>query len=320
MNATVADGLARARRLWERIVASRPVAWIRAHKRALAIAILVTFTALLATYVALNPGIVIDALAIGWANLALLLVLYSAVLVTHFGVLVSTVRLAGARLPVGESFLLTVYSTVSNFFGPMQSGPGIRAVYLKSRIGMRFRDYLLATVYYFFVFGVINAAALFLTTMPWLSALIVVVGIVVVIVAVRRMSLVHAWPWVVAIALVTIVQFALMTVIFGVEIAAVSSPGEYSPMQILVYSGSANLSLFVSITPGAIGIREAFLVFAQGLHGVPLDIIVAAGIVDRAFYALFLAVLFGISSMFHLGRMLRTKSDAQPVGDAVDGE
>ncbi|MWB99232.1 hypothetical protein [Agromyces seonyuensis] len=311
---------AAARRLWERISGSAPARWVGRHKRALAVAILVVFFALIITYVALNPGIVVDALSIGWGNLALLVVLYVGVVVTHFGVLVSTVRLGGATLPVRESFLLTVYSTVSNFFGPMQSGPGIRAVYLKSRIGMRFRDYLLATVYYFFVFGVLNAAMLFVRNLPWLSAVIVLVGAVVVVIAALRIGLGHAWPWILAIAAVTVVQLVLMTVIFGVEIASVAGAGVYDPAQIIAYSGSANLSLFVSITPGAIGIREAFLVFAQGLHGVPLDVIVSAGIVDRAFYALFLGALFAISSFFHLGRLLRPKQDAEPVGDALDGE
>jgi uncharacterized membrane protein YbhN (UPF0104 family) len=82
----------------------------------------------------------------------------------------------------------------------------------------------------------------------------------------------------------------------------------------LIYGGSANLSLFVSITPGGIGFREAFLVFARGLHHVPINTIVSAGIVDRAFYVLFLAALLVFSSLLHLrGRFV--KNDAETLSD-----
>jgi uncharacterized membrane protein YbhN (UPF0104 family) len=52
------------------------------------------------------------------------------------------------------------------------------------------------------------------------------------------------------------------------------------------------MALFVSLTPGAIGIREAFLTFSQQLHHIDTSTIVAANIIDRAVYLVFLGVLF----------------------------
>lgn len=304
------DLLARLGEAASRIGDSAPVAWVKRHRRPLAITVLVGFVVFVVVYVALNPTIIADALSIGWRNIGLLAVLYIGVMVTHFLVLEATIRMSRNRLPMREGFLLTIYSTVSNFFGPLQSGPGIRAVYLKSRIGLKFRVYLTATLYYFFAFGVLNASLLFLTTVPWLSALGILTGAVLVAVATARLGFADRWAWVVALAAVTAIQVLLMTVVYYVELNAVTRGPGYGFDQALVYAGSANLSLFVSITPGAIGIREAFLVFAQGLHGVDLDDIVAAGIVDRAFYALFLAVLFGLSSLLNLGAMFRRGRDA----------
>lgn len=312
--------LRRLRATASRIGSSAPVAWIRRNRRPLAIIVLVGFLVFVVVYVALNPSIIVEALSIGWRNIGLLAVLYVGVMVTHFFVLETTIRISRNRLPMREGFLLTIYSTVSNFFGPLQSGPGIRAVYLKSRIGLRFRVYLAATLYYFFAFGVLNGSLLFLTTAPWLSGLGVLVGCLLVAVTMTRFGFADRWAWVVALAGVTAVQVLLMAVVYFVELNAVTTGPGYGFDQALVYAGSANLSLFVSITPGAIGIREAFLVFAQGLHGVDLDDIVAAGIVDRAFYALFLLVLFALSSMLNLGAMFRRgrDGDAEPDADAGD--
>ena len=67
----------------------------------------------------------------------------------------------------------------------------------------------------------------------------------------------------------------------------------------------ANFALFVSLTPGAIGIREAFLVFSQDLHHIPNDIIVAANVLDRAVYILFLGLLFIIVLLMHAGSKLQ---------------
>ena len=41
----------------------------------------------------------------------------------------TTIRMCGKAMRPMENFLLTSYSSLANFFGPLQSGPGVRAVY-----------------------------------------------------------------------------------------------------------------------------------------------------------------------------------------------
>lgn len=66
------------------------------------------------------------------------------------GVLVAlcevTVRLCGKHIRLRDNFLLTSYSSLINFFGPYQSGPGVRGVILKTKYKIRLRDYMLATL------------------------------------------------------------------------------------------------------------------------------------------------------------------------------
>jgi len=66
------------------------------------------------------------------------------------GVLVAitgvTLAICGKRMGLKENFMLTSYSSIANFFGPLQSGPGVRAVYLKAKHQVRLRDYTLASL------------------------------------------------------------------------------------------------------------------------------------------------------------------------------
>jgi uncharacterized membrane protein YbhN (UPF0104 family) len=307
--------LAKLRGIGERIRGSRIVQFALRHKKAIAIVVLVAFFVLVGVYIAVDPSIFLRAVSIGWKNIALLVVLYCAVICTNFGILLATVRLCGAKLGAREALLLIIYSTVANFFGPLQSGPGVRAAYLKTRIGLRFRDFTVATLFYYAAFGAFNVGLLFLVIAPWLSALAVIAVVAIIVFVWRRYKLGSRARALWVIAAVTLVQVVTMSTIFFVELNAVSS-SFVSFVRALIYGGSANLSLFVSITPGGIGFREAFLVFARGLHHVPVDTIASAGIVDRAFYVLFLAALLIFSSLLHLrGRFV--KNEAETVSDDV---
>jgi uncharacterized membrane protein YbhN (UPF0104 family) len=63
--------------------------------------------------------------------------------------------------------------------------------------------------------------------------------------------------------------------------------------------------MFAALTPGAIGIREAFLVFTQNLHHISSSTIVAANILDRAIYLVFLGLLFLLVVSTHAKDKLR---------------
>ena len=93
---------------------------------------------------------------------------------------------------------------------------------------------------------------------------------------------------------------------------------EVSLGQLVSYTGAANFALFVSITPDGIGIREAFLLFAQGIHHVSTQAIVTASLIDRATYVVFLGLLFIIALGIHARdrfRLIGTKDSGQPAAD-----
>src|SRR5687767_9979156 len=66
-------------------------------------------------------------------------------LLATFFVTFATIRACKKNLPLVETIQLTIYSAVVNFFGPLQSGPGFRAIYLKKRVGLGIKEYTAAT-------------------------------------------------------------------------------------------------------------------------------------------------------------------------------
>ena len=95
-------------------------------------------------------------------------------------------------------------------------------------------------------------------------------------------------------------QLACYVLIYFVELQMVQAGANLR--QVVAYAGAANFSLFVSLTPGGIGIREAFLAFSTKLHGIGLTSIVAANVIDRAVYVVVLGLLFAVLSGLHVKR------------------
>ncbi len=281
------------------------VVWILKHKRPVAVALIAVTVVLLGSYVSKHPESINRLLRTSPQVLIALVVLYSGVIATNAVITYATVRLCRHELSPKSSMLLTIYSTIVNFFGPLQSGPGVRAVYLKTTVGLRIRDYTLATFFYFVTFAALNISLLFVNSLPYLTVLGVLAGIVSIAFGVKKFHFADRSRYVFVIFLITFVQILLMAIIFFVELNATGAVVNF--MQALSYGASANLSLFVSVTPGAIGIREAFILFATSLHHVPLGSVVAAGILDRAFYVIFLILLFVLSTSLHLKDSLTGK-------------
>ena len=222
----------------------------------------------------------------------------------------SMLRLCGVGLAAKENILLTAYSSLVNFFGPFQSGPGVRSVYLKTRHGVRVRDYMLATLLYYGMFASCSALFLIIGVRPWWQAgLAVVVAISISLVVIRwsmrcqtdetpeRGRFTLRARWLASLAGATFLQLCCITAYYFVELRAVNPA--ISLGQAVSYTGAANFSLFVSLTPDAVGFREAFLVFSQRLHHISTANILAANIIDRGAYLLFLGLLLAFVVTVH---------------------
>ncbi len=242
------------------------------------------------------------------AKLAELLGLYGVFLITLVWIQRATLSLCDITLGRKESMLLVMYSSIVNFFGPLQSGPAFRAIYLKRKHGVKLKNYTVATLVYYAFFA--GFSGLFLLTYfmgTWaLGGIILAIGLTPLVLRCRQLiparfqnlKLEHIGN----LAMATLAQVSTVAVIFYVELGSFGQ--HISAVPALIYSGAANFALFVSLTPGAIGFRESFLLFSQHLHHISSDQIVTASLIDRGVYVLFLGILVVITASLHAKQYL----------------
>lgn len=227
----------------------------------------------------------------------------------------ATLHLCRSTLPVGEHVLLNAYSTLVNFFVPGQGGLAIRGLYLKRRHGLTMRTYVYASLVYYACYAVVSVVLLLSSSTPWwqtlgASAVVALLSLLTLRSFFRRAGL-PASPFRSTVAkatclmTATVLQAAVQALVYGYELRTIDPGVRWS--QVISYTGAANFSLFVAVTPGAIGIRESFLVFSERLHHISTATIVAASLIDRSVFMLLLASLASLAFVFHAQRIFRSR-------------
>ncbi len=274
--------------------------------------ILLTTLAVFGQYFVSHPAVRQQLGRTSPAILLLLLLLYVVFVGSLSLINSAALRLCQTRIAARESLLLTMYSSIINFFGPLQSGPAFRAIYLKQKHGVHLKDYTAASFVYYFFYALFSGLLLLSGLLKW-WLIPLVLGVVLALWYLNRSHLgllrglgglkLQNWYY---MASATFVQTSLLVLIFYIELQSVA-PGTHIS-QVLVYTGAANLALFVSLTPGAIGFRESFLLFTQRLHHIDSSTIVAANLIDRSIYIILLLLVAVAIFGTHANRRLRVQS------------
>ncbi|HYG84386.1 MAG TPA: lysylphosphatidylglycerol synthase domain-containing protein [Verrucomicrobiae bacterium] len=277
------------------------------------IAILVLSLAAFSFYAVTHPELFQHLTSVRLPEAAGILALYFVFLFATASILHVNVQMCKAVIGRKEGFLLTIYSTIVNFFGPLQSGPGFRAIYLKKKLGIKLRDYGLATVYYYLFFAIFSAIFLLLGVLEPMAIVFAVAGLVglAFLFIIWRKRTGKKAPsgspkLFLQLAVVTLLQVTVVAIIYFIELRSIDS--SISLQQAFTYTGAANFALFAALTPGSIGIRESFLLFSQQLHGIDSQTVIAASVIDRAFYFIFLGLLFLIATSLHAKDKLQLRS------------
>lgn len=241
--------------------------------------------------------------------IATLILCYGVMMLWWMEIYNTTLSLCGNRLGNKENMLLSIYSTLANFFLPLQSGPGVRAGYLKKRHKVPITSYIFASLIYYAIYAIISAAFLFVASTYWWLAipsaiLAGIISYVIIYLAKKRftkkgkqLSFNFTKKKMLRLFLLTLGQLATQALIYGIELNSLQIP--ITIRRVISYTGAANFSLFVSLTPGAIGFREAFLEFSRQLHHFSTNAILAANIIDRGVFIIFLGILFLIMLATH---------------------
>ncbi|HEV2403562.1 MAG TPA: lysylphosphatidylglycerol synthase domain-containing protein [Candidatus Saccharimonadales bacterium] len=218
-----------------------------------------------------------------------------------------------AGLPVVDNVLLNAYSLFVNYFLPGQGGPALRGAYLKRVRNIPLRNYLFSAALYYICYAVVSAYLILTGTRIWWQALLglilmIVAGFVLMRTLQQRVHIQGQDSRFSSLGLMyllsaTILQAAVQMAIYGVELH--SAVHQLDLRQVITYTGTADFALFVALTPGAIGIREAFLLLSGRLHHIASGGIIAANVIDRGVYLLFLGLVFIVVVGFHAKRRLQ---------------
>lgn len=288
----------------------------RSLKARLVVPVLVLTLAIVFYYVYKNPHIFDSLARVSPLLVVSVIIGYGIIFIGLAAVLHYSVRLYDKKISLNETIQLNAYSSLTNFFGPGQSGSGIRAIYLKVKLGLKIKSFIFASLIYYAFYSVLSVIMLLAGAGRWWQATLA--AVLAITLSVFILKLHHRRgegqgimrpKAVLGILLGTIIQVFMLAVIYYLEVKTVQ-PG-VSIGQAISFTGAANLALFVAITPGAIGIREAFLLLSQSLHHVPSSTIVAAGVIDRAIYIVYLGILFVAISFMHGKKQLDKFRDSQ---------
>jgi uncharacterized membrane protein YbhN (UPF0104 family) len=285
-------------------------------RKILSLAILVISVILFTGYAKNNPSIFSEIAGLGLGHAVLILLLYFIFLLFNAFILSINVKMCSSTIKNMEGFLLNAYSTIVNFFGPLQSGPGFRAIYLKKRLGIKLRHYGLASIYYYLFYAYFSSLILLGAWNAWSIPFLLFGAPVVAIVAIllsKKYLVIFLPPpkLLLLLALATMAQVILGATIYFFELRSIDA--SVSLTQTLIYTGTANFAMYISLTPGAIGVRESFLLFAQRAHGIESHTIIAASVIDRAIYFVFLGFIFILTFSLHAKSRLETKSAEKDV-------
>jgi len=273
-------------------------------------------------YVSKHPEILDQLAQTSIGTITVIILLYTGILGVLVLVLYGSLQFYQKHMSWQENFLLNAYSSLINFFGPGQSGPGFRAAYLKLKHNVKVKQYIFVTLLYYAFYAFFSGALLAFAAFEWwvtLGLLLVIICVCYIVLKyflTKNRNLLNLpakdliKPFFI-IGAATLLQVLLLWAIYFIELRSLNS--SISLGQAATYTGAANFALFVALTPGAIGFREAFLVFSQNLHHIPNDIIVATNILDRAVYIVFLGILFFIVLALHANKTLQVKKIQETV-------
>jgi uncharacterized membrane protein YbhN (UPF0104 family) len=288
---------------------------MKRYRPLLAMAVLILTVIGFVYYFHKHPGTIHQLTNLSPATIVGLLAMYCLTAVSLIIILDVSLQLCNVKMGYKENLLLTIYSTVVNFFGPLQSGPGVRAIYLKKRHNVGIKNFLLVSLVYYCFFAFISAVFLLVVSRPWWQTTILLIAAIIAIffgykLVKKKMKITQEMTFspdlLVKLFLATLLQLSLVAIIYFIELHVVNKHISFG--QAVTYTGAANFALFVSLTPGAIGFRESFLLLSHRLHHISTSNVLAASLIDRAIYIVFLGLLLILALGLHARDRLNIKS------------
>lgn len=248
---------------------------------------------------------------LSWWQVLLIIFGQSIVFISNVLIMIVFVSFIKKRLHFIDSARITAYSSLINFFGFLQGGVALRALYLKHKVAMTYKRYVVLTSIQYLVLFSMSALFIFIgigLTNGLSYALIITISMIALIAGIitimhrlrvifinRLFNKLHEISSIIQSKLIITLLIVMLLQLIGsmlanfVELQAIGANVTLGGL--LVYTGVAQFAVVIAITPGAIGIREALLLIAQNQMDLTSQDIILAATVDRIVYVITLVLL-----------------------------
>lgn len=240
-----------------------------------------------------------------------------------------TVEAFTKKLNLAEGIYIAILSAIGNYFGPLLGGTSIRAVHLKKSHGLSYSKFTSTVAGYYLIIFIANSALAIVSilllnksrqTMPLLIFFSVWLAVLVALTFVRLpkksrwdrfknkyvkylvtvvYDIEEGWhiliknkALMVKLMLLGFSGFAITFFLTLVEFNAINV--HVSLPALGLYTSLVTVSMLLSFTPGAIGIRETILIFVSVTLGVTNAQILQVAVIDRGVNFVVLLMLFAV--------------------------
>jgi uncharacterized membrane protein YbhN (UPF0104 family) len=221
-------------------------------------------------------------------------------------------------IAIFESLYVSLISSVGNYFAPVGAGLGFRAIYLKRRHGLAYGDFITTVAgNYLLVFLTTSAAGLIALAIVYqrtgqaywvLTAVftsLFIIDFMFMSVKVARFianllkrlrfakfvadlfqRIIEGWLLVIGdkrlvtrLLGLTAIGFPLLLLTIFLVLSSLNIHVAFSSL--LMLAALSSLSVFINITPGNIGVKEAVFIFSSQVIGLTTPQILAYSLIDR---------------------------------------
>ncbi len=226
------------------------------------------------------------------------------------------------NLSFKESFSLSIINTLGNYISPFRGGSISNAIYLKKKYKFSYSSFIsmLSGIYIivFWINTLVGITALIITKIYYniFSIVIFMVFIscfltlsIVIIISPKLhktkynfvnkfIDVINNWRLIrknlktlIQVACLSFINIIIMTCMSYLEFQLIGT--NIGIIKLLVMAIFSSFSIFLSITPANLGIREAFSLYSGQLLNIPIAQVLAVSIIDRLI-SFILSLILGI--------------------------
>ncbi len=289
---------------------------------------------LFVVYLLRHPEVVDRLLNTNPIHIVLIMVIYLLVFFVE-GLFISvTLEVFDRHIGNKESFFIATISRIGNYLLPMRAGAILRATYLKKKFNFRYSNFL-STLYGYYIIFFLTSSFLalivlflkyYLSEEFFLPLTLFFLGVVLamIILIFFRVSLtkvfknskgvlqkifsffdrfIDGWDSIIRkrklftmLILISMSNILLNVIVVGIQFFSIGK--DIQILDIILYTCISGVSLLVSITPGALGIREGILLITSKSLNLTEQEIVQIAVLDRSVMFLLLLISLLVLTLF----------------------